>query len=198
MALDPKDERLLEEDWETRAGTDRKRSKQHSLGVSWMRRPDYISTEQARYQPTTIEKIESRVGFGIRKKMGNDMGNFMDREAQIEKIEKTFQDVQNEITEHHSKKGIVPEAVFEILPDDELWKFPCAQVIFDADPAPYGVDSKNQLEMMSQAMIRGVMDESGEQFVAYFLPTAETMDKRNRYVLLIRVIEFLRNFEFCN
>jgi len=31
---------------------------------------------------------------------------------------------------------------------------------------------------MSQAMIRGVMDESGEQFVAYFLPTEETMEKR--------------------
>merc|ERR1712066_551400 len=27
-------------------------------------------------------------------------------------------------------------------------------------------------------MIRGVMDESGEQFVAYFLPTEETMTKR--------------------
>ena len=87
--------------------------------------------------------------------------------------------------------GIVPEAVFDILPDDELWKFPCAQVIFDADPAPYGVDSKNQLEMMSQAMIRGVMDESGEQFVAYFLPTAETMDKRNRYSLLDRYSELI-------
>ena len=35
-----------------------------------------------------------------------------------------------------------------------------------------------QLEMMSQAMIRGVMDESGEQFVAYFLPTDETLTKR--------------------
>ncbi len=27
-------------------------------------------------------------------------------------------------------------------------------------------------------MIRGVMDESGEQFVAYFLPTPDTMEKR--------------------
>jgi RNA polymerase II-associated factor 1 len=35
-----------------------------------------------------------------------------------------------------------------------------------------------QVEMMSQAMIRGVMDESGEQFVAYFLPTDETLLKR--------------------
>ena len=31
---------------------------------------------------------------------------------------------------------------------------------------------------MAQAMIRGVMDESGEQFVAYFLPTDETLEKR--------------------
>jgi RNA polymerase II-associated factor 1 len=33
---------------------------------------------------------------------------------------------------------------------------------------------------MSQAMIRGVMDETGEQFVAYFLPTSETLTKRAR------------------
>jgi hypothetical protein len=31
--------------------------------------------------------------------------------------------------------------------------------------------------MMSQAMSRGVMDESGEQFDAYFLPTEETWEK---------------------
>ena len=35
-----------------------------------------------------------------------------------------------------------------------------------------------QIDQMSQAMIRGVMDESGEQFVAYFLPTDETLAKR--------------------
>ena len=33
---------------------------------------------------------------------------------------------------------------------------------------------------MSQAMIRGVMDETGEQFVAYFLPTNDTLVKRAR------------------
>jgi RNA polymerase II-associated factor 1 len=52
------------------------------------------------------------------------------------------------------------------------------QVIFDSDPAPAGVAPAQQVEMMSQAMIRGVMDESGEQFVAYFLPTDETLLKR--------------------
>lgn len=52
------------------------------------------------------------------------------------------------------------------------------QVIFDSDPAPTGHSTSAQVEMMSQAMIRGVMDESGEQFVAYFLPTDDTMEKR--------------------
>ena len=52
------------------------------------------------------------------------------------------------------------------------------KVIFDTDPAPSGASALVQNEMMAQAMIRGVMDESGEQFVAYFLPTTETMEKR--------------------
>ena len=72
------------------------------------------------------------------------------------------------------------------------------QVIFDSDPAPAGMTPAQQFEQMGQvsrvlivrhfiyfywlligqAMIRGVMDESGEQFVAYFLPTDETMAKR--------------------
>jgi RNA polymerase II-associated factor 1 len=37
-----------------------------------MRRPDYISTEQTRYQPTTMEKVESKIGYVVRKKMGGD------------------------------------------------------------------------------------------------------------------------------
>lgn len=105
-----------------------------------------------------------------------------------------------------------------MYPDFKNWKYPCAQVIFDSDPAPAN-STKHitaQMEEMSQAMIRlvevlfclifeiscftakwhsklfdfllaifpyphsfsGVMDESGEQFVAYFLPTDETMEKR--------------------
>ena len=102
----------------------------------------------------------------------------MDREAQIEAIEKTFEDVKVPMKEHYSKKGVYPVEVIPLLPDSDMWKFPCAQVIFDSDPAPMGHSASTQIEMMSQAMIRGVMDESGEQFVAYFLPTEETMEKR--------------------
>lgn len=62
----------------------------------------------------------------------------------------------------------------------QLWKYPFAQVIFDADPAPVGVPPDVQTDQMSQALIRGMMDESGEQFVAYFLPTEDTLKQRRQ------------------
>ena len=175
--LHAKDEKLLEDEQHTVGDT--KRSKRHAYSLSWMRKPDYISTEQTRYQPTTIEKIESKVGFAVRKKLGTTTNTYMDREAQIVAIEKTFEDTKIPIEQHYNQEeGIYPVEVLPLIPDGEMWKFPCAQVIFDSDPAPAGQPFKDQLEMMSQAMIRGVMDESGEQFVAYFLPTDETRQKR--------------------
>lgn len=39
--------------------------------------------------------------------------------------------------------------------------------------------SKQQTEM-SQALIKGLVDKNGEQFVAYFLPTQDTVQKRHR------------------
>ena len=65
--LDPKDEILLEEDFGSTK--DRKRSQRHAKPISWMRKPDYISTEQTRYQPTTIDKVESKVGFSVFKNL---------------------------------------------------------------------------------------------------------------------------------
>merc|ERR1712038_834111 len=179
--LDPKDEKLLEDELHSAQNT--KRSQRHATSLSWMRKPDYISTEQTRYQPTTIEKIESKIGLGVRKKLGTSAPSvYMDKEAQILAIEKTFEDSKIPIERHYNpeEKGIYPVEVLPLLPDSDMWKFPCAQVIFDSDPAPQGVLLKDQIEMMSQAIIRGVMDESGEQFVAYFLPTDETREKRKK------------------
>lgn len=67
-----------------------------------------------------------------------------------------------------------------VFPDFKMWINPCAQVIFDSDPAPKDTSGAAALEMMSQAMIRGMMDEEGNQFVAYFLPVEETLKKRKR------------------
>ncbi|KAB7494223.1 RNA polymerase II-associated factor 1-like protein, partial [Armadillidium nasatum] len=105
---------------------------------------------------------------------------YTDRESQLEAIEKTFTDVKVPLNMHYSKPGVHVVEELAVYPDFDLWKYPCAQVIFDSDPAPVGRPVPAQLEEMSQAMIRGVMDESGEQFVAYFLPTEDTLEKRRR------------------
>ncbi|KAJ9576908.1 hypothetical protein L9F63_006526 [Diploptera punctata] len=169
--LDPADEKLLEEDVLT--PQDSKRSRHHARSVSWLRRTEYISTEQTRFQPQTMDKVEAKVGYSIKKSL-KDETLYMDRDNQIKAIEKTFEDSKKPIEKHYSKPNVVP---VEILP---VWKHPCAQVIFDSDPAPTGRSVPAQIEEMSQAMIRGVMDESGEQFVAYFLPTDDTLEKRRR------------------
>ncbi|XP_060523486.1 RNA polymerase II-associated factor 1 homolog [Cylas formicarius] len=173
--LDPADEKLLEEDILT--PQDSKRSRHHAKSVSWLRRTEYISTEQTRFQPQTMDKVEAKVGFSIKKALNNET-LYMDRDSQIKAIEKTFLDSKAPIEKHYSKPNVVPVEILPVFPDFNLWKYPCAQVIFDSDPAPVGKQVPAQIEEMSQAMIRGVMDESGEQFVAYFLPTEETLGKR--------------------
>ncbi|KRT82764.1 hypothetical protein AMK59_4051, partial [Oryctes borbonicus] len=175
--LDPADEKLLEEDILT--PQDSKRSRHHARSVSWLRRTEYISTEQTRFQPQTMDKVEAKVGYSIKKNLKNET-LYMDRDSQIKAIEKTFDDSKVSIEKHYSKPNVVPVEVLPIYPDFKLWKYPCAQVIFDSDPAPVGKQVPAQIEEMSQAMIRGVMDESGEQFVAYFLPVEETLEKRRQ------------------
>nr|CAD7446468.1 unnamed protein product [Timema bartmani] len=175
--LDPADEKLLEEDILT--PQDSKRSRHHARSVSWLRRTEYISTEQTRFQPQTMDKVEAKVGYSIKKNFKEET-IYMDRESQIKAINKTFEDSKVPIEKHYSKPNVTPVEVFSVFPDFKVWKYPCAQVIFDSDPAPTGRPVPAQIEEMSQAMIRGVMDESGEQFVAYFLPMEDTLEKRRR------------------
>lgn len=57
-----------------------------------------------------------------------------------------------------SKPSVTPVEVLPVYPDFVNWKYPCAQVIFDSDPAPTNTNKHvtAQLEEMSQAMIRCV------------------------------------------
>jgi RNA polymerase II-associated factor 1 len=175
--LDPADEKLLEEDIHT--PQDSMRSRQHAKSVSWLRKSEYISTEQTRFQPQSLETVEAKVGYNVKKSLREET-LYMDRESQMKAIEKTFDDSKLPITKHYSKPNVVPVETYSVFPDHLNWKYPCAQVIFDFDPAPVGKNVAAQIEEMSQAMIRGVMDESGEQFVAYFLPVEDTMEKRRQ------------------
>uniref|UniRef100_Q8N7H5-2 Isoform 2 of RNA polymerase II-associated factor 1 homolog n=1 Tax=Homo sapiens TaxID=9606 RepID=Q8N7H5-2 len=153
VLLDPADEKLLEE--EIQAPTSSKRSQQHAKVVPWMRKTEYISTEFNRYGISN-EKPEVKIGVSVKQQFTEEE-IYKDRDSQITAIEKTFEDAQK-----------------------SMWINPCAQVIFDSDPAPKDTSGAAALEMMSQAMIRGMMDEEGNQFVAYFLPVEETLKKRKR------------------
>lgn len=174
---EPEDERLLEEDFN--ALGDAKRSRHHNTNVSWLRKTEYISTEYNRFIQKA-DKSEAKVGFKIKQTMKEE-DIYKDRESQINAINDTFEKAKQPILKHYSNKpGVKPVKTFEVFPDFQLWKHPFAQVLFDSDPAPKGYSAPVQMEEMSQAMIRGAVDESNEQFVAYFLPTDETLKKRKR------------------
>lgn len=96
--LDPADEKLLEEDVHT--PQDSQRSRHHAKSVSWLRKSEYISTEQTRFQPQNNEKVEAKVGFNVRKSFVEET-LYMDREAQIRSIEKTFGENISPITKHY-------------------------------------------------------------------------------------------------
>ncbi|XP_072287004.1 RNA polymerase II-associated factor 1 homolog [Pyxicephalus adspersus] len=176
VPLDIADEKLLEE--EIQAPTSSKRSQQHAKVVPWMRKTEYISTEFNRYGVSN-EKPEVKIGVSVKQQFTEE-DIYKDRDSQIAAIEKTFEDAQKSITQHYSKPRVTPVEVMPVFPDFKMWINPCAQVIFDSDPAPKEATGSAALEMMSQAMIRGMMDEEGNQFVAYFLPGEDTMRKRKR------------------
>nr|XP_008171424.1 RNA polymerase II-associated factor 1 homolog [Chrysemys picta bellii] len=176
VLLDPADEKLLEE--EIQAPTSSKRSQQHAKVVPWMRKTEYISTEFNRYGVSN-EKPEVKIGVSVKQQFTEEE-IYKDRDSQIAAIEKTFEDAQKSISQHYSKPRVTPMEVMPVFPDFKMWINPCAQVIFDSDPAPKDTSGAAALEMMSQAMIRGMMDEEGNQFVAYFLPVEDTLRKRKR------------------
>ncbi|XP_050985653.1 RNA polymerase II-associated factor 1 homolog [Labeo rohita] len=178
ILLDPADEKLLEE--EIQAPSSSKRSQQHAKVVPWMRKTEYISTEFNRYGVSN-EKVEVKIGVSVKQQFTEEE-IYKDRDSQIAAIEKTFEDAQKSIAQHYSKPRVTPVEVLPVFPDFKMWINPCAQVIFDSDPAPKDVSGPAGVDMMSQAMIRGMMDEEGNQFVAYFLPNEDTMRKRKRDV----------------
>lgn len=176
VSLDPDDEKLLEE--EPMNLPDKKRTAHHNKNVSWLRRTEYISTEYNRSR-TSNEMVETKVGFNVKKKFqGTDI--YKDRESQIAAIESTFDAAQRPILRHPTKPGVTPLEVLPVFPDFQMWAQPCAHVIFDTDPTPRGRGGPAEDEEMSQAMIRGMVDASGDQFVAYFLPSQDTIRKRKR------------------
>lgn len=61
--------------------------------------------------------------------------------------------------------------------DFKMWINLCVQVIFDLDLVFKDISGVVVLEMMFQVMIRGMMDEEGNQFVVYFFFVEEMLKK---------------------
>lgn len=102
--------------------------------IPWVKKTEYIATEFSRYGQSGVN-TETKVGYNV-KKMFNERSLYMDRESQVEAINKTFEEAQKPITQHYSKANVTPVEVLPLFPDFDLWKFPFAQVLFDNEPAP--------------------------------------------------------------
>uniref|UniRef100_A0A0K0DB47 RNA polymerase II-associated factor 1 homolog n=1 Tax=Angiostrongylus cantonensis TaxID=6313 RepID=A0A0K0DB47_ANGCA len=152
------------------------RSAQHSKVVPWMRKTQYISSEFNRFG-IAADRQEIKVGYNLTKNKEN-LNIFRDRQSQINLIKKSFEESKAPIRKHFTKKGVTAIEEIPILPDFELWKFPFALVQFDADPSPVGFTPELRDSMVTQSHIKGMQDDDGEQFVAYFLPTVETLQKK--------------------
>ncbi|CDW60494.1 Paf1 domain containing protein [Trichuris trichiura] len=159
--LDPVDQRLIEEeDRQLSLHPFTFRSKHHGLVVPWMRRTEYISSDFGNY---------SRLSAKARIKLGLTAANFQEetpvyrsRESQLQAIGRTFEEVEKARLE---KPGLAIIEEMPILPDFEMWKLACAQVIFDVDPTPKDMDPLAEVNVEKFALIS---DDTQDEDYQYF------------------------------
>uniref|UniRef100_A0A915M165 RNA polymerase II-associated factor 1 homolog n=1 Tax=Meloidogyne javanica TaxID=6303 RepID=A0A915M165_MELJA len=174
--LHPIDEQLLEDESIQQLNT--KRSIQHRKVVPWMRKTEYISTEFNRYGlgQTGVDRPDTKIGYGMKNRLKDETIDYKDRSSQIAAIERTFEHAKKPIKRHYSRPGVTAVEEIPILPDFDLWKFPFAQVLFDADPLPYCKNHRQ--EKLTLSILRGMADSEGNQFVGYFSPFDEALEQR--------------------
>lgn len=192
-SLHPADEALLEDE---KSAIEIQRSQIHNQPTNIFRRSEITASKNKHFGKEGMEIMERIVGAGEDSRRHTAKGHvkqmlqeqekqlqYKTKEQQIETIEKGFQAVKEtqKYYNHHTKKGVHAVEYMPVFPDFETWMHPCCQVVFDNDPAK-GIKEADRLandEELSQAMIRGMVDEDGDQFVAYFMPTPPTLEKRN-------------------
>ena len=79
---------------------------------------------------------------------------------------------------HPSKKGVTAVEEIALIPDFANIDHKFANVVFDSDPRPPNTDDDTARAMMSSALVRGMSDDQGQHFLAYFVPTAHTLTRR--------------------
>eukprot|EP00128_Syssomonas_multiformis_P004967 Colp12_sorted_trinity150504_noHs@34105 len=178
VKLDPKDEALLDD----RSDTEDSKRAQHAQ-VSWLRRTEYIGTDFMTATPSQdTDKHASR---------DTSAENWpRTTEEQVRVIEETFA-AANRLPTHPHNPSLTAVEVMPVLPDFDLWGWEYAQVQFDGDPyykasdptaGRENADPQEVNDALAHGLLRGMQnpDNPSEQFVAYFLPTEESMRKRKR------------------
>lgn len=132
VELDPKDSAILEDREPVVERAQENRSVHHKKSVSWLRRTEYISTEETRNCQKNNEKPEAQVGFRIKKenmgKLSEGGLEHLEKDYQVKKIEKTFEDSRRPILKHPSNPNIHPVEVLPVLPDFQMWKHELSMV----------------------------------------------------------------------
>ncbi|EJD43829.1 Paf1-domain-containing protein [Auricularia subglabra TFB-10046 SS5] len=121
--------------------------------VSWLRKTEYLSREPGR----------QRQFAWIQGNRENDEVVDISREAQIRDIEATFELPDVATLTHPTKPGLTAVAVYDALPDAELW--PNAYDLFKFAERPGDGTADARLD---SAVLRP-MESDGDHFLAYYL-----------------------------
>lgn len=172
------DKRLLEE--ETASPANQKRSMLNQKSVPWLRKTEYISTEQSLLR-TSTKPGDSKVA-SAKDKLREESLKDLSRERLLQIIQEGFETAKTPLETHYSKHSVTKVEEWPLFPDFDNWKYPFAQVIFDDDPSRKdpNLTSQEQIEEMSEAVIKALIDNDQKEYIGYFLPTAETRAKRLR------------------
>ncbi|CAF1146691.1 unnamed protein product [Rotaria magnacalcarata] len=176
--LTEEDEKLLEE--ETASPANLKRSLLNQRSVPWLRKTEYISTEQSSIKSSL--KLGEVRSSSVKEKLREDSLKYLTKDRLLQIVEEGFETAKAPLDKHYSKPSVVKLEEWPLFPDFDNWKYPFAQVIFDDDPSRKDatVTGQEQMEEMSQAVIKALVDADNKEYIGYFLPTAETRAKRAR------------------
>ncbi|OAF72136.1 RNA polymerase II-associated factor 1 [Intoshia linei] len=150
------------------------RSNKNRKRISWLRKTEYLtfddSQKKANFQSESNKTIIETSGEMYR-----------DVSKQIDVINTQFETVKEEVVNHPSKPGVTTVNVKYVLPDKQTWIYPSIFVAFDTDISKCGYKPENiPLEKLEDAELRGLqdLDKEGGQYLAFFVPTDETMNQR--------------------
>ncbi|OQV20100.1 putative RNA polymerase II-associated factor 1-like protein [Hypsibius exemplaris] len=144
----------------------------HGRHVAWLRKSQYILNDFG---------MNRGADMSTEKSLKRPASNIVDfplktQARRVESIMDTFETI-NKPKRHPNKPDLTVVEETPVFPDFDLVKYPVVIVNFDNDPAPPPVRNYMPDEVMASSMLRGMMDENGNQMVAYFVPTEGTMQK---------------------